>query len=159
MEPRRKRFGREEQIALLKDCITSHLSVREYVSLKNIGYSTITGWANQQGISLAKEKKKLLSDGSTKTNLVDGTPNMAHDLKDKKMEGFSFISLTDHIKEPTPVLPSSNRHQPSQETHCFKDLPPCGLEIRMPNGVMLKVDEVPFSALWPQVVEFVRTLV
>lgn len=158
MKARSKKFGREEQIALLKDCIASNLSIREYAVLKNIGYSTINGWASQQGISLAKEKKKLLSDSSAKTSLADVVPNTANDIKDKEMKGFSFITLTDHIKEPAPFLSSSTPRQASQEPHCPKDSPPCGLEIRMSNGVMLKVGQVPFSALWPQVVEFVRAL-
>ena len=97
MKPRSKRFEREEQIALLKDCIASNLSIREYAVFKNIGYSTINGWASQQGISLAKEKKKLLCDDSAKTSLADGAPNTGNDLKDKEMEGFSFITLPDHI--------------------------------------------------------------
>jgi hypothetical protein len=158
MKPRSKRFEREEQIALLKDCIASNLSIREYAVFKNIGFSTINGWASQQGISLTKEKKKLLSDDSAKTNSADEAPNTATDLKDKGMEDFSFINLTDHIKDIPPFLSSSIPHQTSQELHCPKDSPLCGLEICMPSGVMLKVGQVPFSALWPQVVEFVRAL-
>jgi len=160
MKPGRKKFGQEERIALLKDCITSNLSIKEYAVLKNIGYSTFNGWASQQGISLKKEKKKFSSDALAKTNLADEIPNMATDPKNKGKEGFSFINLTDHIKGSTPFLFHSNPHQISQvqESHYLKDSPPCGLEIRMPSGVMLKVDQVPFSALWPQVVEFVRAL-
>ena len=106
---------------------------------KNIGYSTINGWASQQGISLAREKKKLLPDGPAKTRLSDETPNTATGLKDKGMESFSFINLTDHIKDAAPFLSPSILHQTSQaqESHCPKDSPPCGLEIRMPSGVML----------------------
>ena len=78
MKPRSKRFEREEQIALLKDCIASNLSVREYAVFRNIGYSTMTGWASQQGISLAKEKKKFLSDDA---------PDKSNDIKDKEMKG------------------------------------------------------------------------
>ncbi len=158
MKPRSKKFGREERITLLKDCIASNLSIREYAILKNIGYSTINGWASQQGISLTKEKKKLLCDDPSKLNLTDEAPNMASDLKDKGMEDFSFINLTDHIKDVPTFLSSSTPHQAPQELHCPKDAPLCGLEIRMPSGVMLKVDQVPFSAVWPQVVEFVRAL-
>lgn len=158
MKPRSKRFEREEKIALLKDCIASNLSIREYAVSKNIGYSTINEWASRQGISLAKEKKKRLSDDPSKTSLAGGSPNTTNNLKDKKMEDFSFITLTDHIKGPVPFLSSSISHQASQEPHFPKDSPPCGLEIRMPNGVMLKVGQIPFSALWPQVVEFVRAL-
>jgi hypothetical protein len=32
------------------------------------------------------------------------------------------------------------------------------LEIRLPNGIMLKIDQVPFDTLCPQVVEIVRAL-
>lgn len=105
MKPRSKRFEREEQIALLKDCIASNLSIREYAVSKNIGYSTINEWASRQGISLAKEKKKLLCDGPSKTSLADGSPNTANNLKEKEMEGFSFITLADHIKGPAPFPP------------------------------------------------------
>lgn len=158
MKPRSKKFGREERIALLKDCIASKLSIRKYAALKNIGYSTIHWWASQQGISLTKEQKKFLSDGSAKTSLADEEPNTATNLNNQEMEDFSFINLTDHIKNSPPFLSSSIPQQASREPHCPKDSPPCGLEIRMPSGVTLKVDQVPFSALWPQVVEFVRAL-
>lgn len=158
MKPRSKKFGREERISLLKDCITSNLSILKYAALKNIGYSTIHWWASQQGISLTKEKKKFLSDDSAKTSLADEALNMATYLKDKGMEDFSFINLTDHIKDAPSFLSSSIPHQASRELHYSKDSSPCGLEIRMPSGVMLKIEQVPFSALWPQVVEFVRAL-
>jgi hypothetical protein len=158
MKPRSKKFAREERIALLKDCIASNLSIRKYAALKNIGYSTIHWWASQQGISLAKEQKKFLSDGSVKTSLADEAPNTATNLKNQGMEDFSFINLTDHIKNGPPFLSSSIPHKASRELHCSKDSSSCSLEIRMPSGVMLKVDQVPFSALWPQVVEFVRAL-
>lgn len=148
MKPRSKKFEREEQIALLKDCIASNLSIREYAVFKNLGYSTIHGWASQQGISLAKEKKKFLSDDA---------PDKTNDIKDKEMKGFSFIPLTDHIQGTTPPFLFHQTSQ-AQESHCPKDSPSCDLEIRMPSGVMLKIDQVPFGALWPQVVEFVRAL-
>ena len=157
MKPRR-RFSREERIALLKDCIASKLSIRKYAALKDIGYSTIHWWASQQGISLVKEQKKFLSDGSVKTSLADEAPNTVTNLKNQGMADFSFINLTGHIKEVPPFLSPSIPQQASREPNCPKDSPPCGLEIRMPSGVMLKVDQVPFSALWPQVVEFVRAL-
>jgi hypothetical protein len=155
----RRKFGREEQIALLKDCITSNLSIREYAVLKNIGYSTINGWASQQGISLAKEKKKLFLDSSAKTSLTDDAPNTSNDDKDKKeMEGFSFITLTEHMKEVPPFLSSPIPHETVPDLPRPQDLPLCGFEIHMPRGIMLKVEQVPFSALWAQVVSFVRAL-
>lgn len=153
-----KKFSSEQRISLLKDCIESKLTIREYAMLKNVGYSTLTGWATQEGISLKKEKKKFISETLAKANLGDEAPNTNADLKDNGNEGFSFINITDHIKNAAPPLLSSATPQASQALHCPKDSHPCGLEIRMPNGVMLKVEQVPFGALWPQVVEFVRAL-
>jgi hypothetical protein len=158
MKLRSKKFGQEERIALLNDCIESNLSIRNYASLKNIGYSTIHWWASQQGISLTKERKKLLFNDSAKTSLVDEVSNTSTDLQTKRMEDFSFINLTDHIKDAPAFLSSPLPHQAPQELHCPKDALLCGLEIRMPSGVMLKVEQVPFSALWPQVIDFVRAL-
>lgn len=159
MKPRRQSLTREQRIALLEDCAASSLTVRRYAALKDVGYSTLTGWASREGISLLK-KKKLFSGHQEKISLAGEAATPSHpDSNDKVSQGLSFIDITSYTKDAAPpTLLSATPHQ-AQEPICPKDLPPsCGLEIRMPNGVMLKVDQVPFHDLWPQVVEFVRAL-
>ena len=142
MAVKNQRYSQEQRIALLQECISSGLKARDYAALKNIGYSTLTRWASQLGISLAK----IPSSHSNETPSVKTSP------KHNQGEGFSFINLTDQLKEANPTFnPSSFPNQPPQGDSC-------GLEIQMPNGVVLKVKQVPFHALWPQVVDFVRTL-
>lgn len=159
MKPRRQRLTQEQRIALLEDCVTSSLTVREYAALKNVGYSTLNGWAAQAGFSLIS-KKKIFSGHQEQTSLADETPLSSHaDFNDKKSQIFSFIDMTNYTKDAAPPFLSSAIPRPAQESPCTKDLPPsCGLEIRMPNGVMLKVDQVPFPALWLQITELVRAV-
>jgi|GEM_PF-5875683 len=161
MKPRSKKFSPEDRIALLKGCVETKLSVRQYALLKKVGYSTLTGWASQAGISLRNKKQKICSTThQVKTSLADGFTPFNEDVSEyNNSEGFSFIDLTPQAKEATPpFLSGFIPHQVHQEPDCIKDPATCGLEIRMPNGVMLKVEQVPFNALWPQVIEFVRVL-
>lgn len=139
-----QRFSKEQQIALLQEFMASELSGREYAALKNVGYSTLTRWASQLGVSLAKTS--LPSSGEM--------PIAKTTFQNSQHEGFSFINLTEEIKEVPPTCGVSlfSGHAVQESAS------PCGLEIKMPNGVMLKVDQVPFGALWPQIVEFVRAL-
>jgi hypothetical protein len=45
-----------------------------------------------------------------------------------------------------------------QPPHHPKDSPlPC-IELRLPTGLILKVDQIPLHDFWPQAVEFVRAL-
>ena len=141
MQAKKQKSTKEQRIALLEECIASGLKVREYAALKNVAYSTLTRWASQLGVSLAKAP-------SPRFNETPGAKGNPHN----NQEGFSFINLTGQIKEATAGFgPLFFPHQASQE-----DTSPCGLEIWMPNGVTLKVDQVPFGALWPQVIQLVR---
>ena len=142
MQAKRQRFRKEQQIALLQEFVVSGLSGREYAALKKVGYSTLTKWAGQNNISL------------TKPAFPCEMPNPQTISKNDHREGFSFVNLTDPVKEASPGFDASLLFgQAVQE-----NTTPCGLEIQMPNGVMLKVGQVPFGALWPQIVEFVRAL-
>lgn len=156
MERRAKRLSREKRLELLNDCIISDLSIREYASLRNIGYGTLSGWATREGISLKNEKKKIFPSSKVETSLL----NEGAAPENNNNGSFSFIDLTaSYTKDASPPSFSSFiADEASQELPCTEDLLTCGLEIRMPSGVMLKVEPVPFSALWPQVVEFVRAL-
>jgi hypothetical protein len=111
----------------------------------------------QEGVSLKNEKKKIFPSPKVKTSLLneEATP------ENNNNGSLSFIDLTaSYTKDTTPpFLSSFIPDEASQGSPpCTKELLACGLEIRMPSGVMLKVGPVPFSALWPQVVEFVRAL-
>lgn len=152
MKPKNKKFSPEARAALLQGCVTSGLSIREYAALKNVGYSTLNKWASQTGISLAK--KQNIREVPAKTTLTDPneTPRTSTDSDNRSKEGFSFINLTNRIKDATPG-PSFFHHKILK-----RDAFSCGLEIRLPNGIMLKIDQVPFDTLCPQVVEIVRAL-
>jgi hypothetical protein len=118
-----------------------------------IEYSTLNKWAAEIGISLAK--KQSISGPVEKILLPcpEETLGARADFQNNNTEGFSFINLTDQIKEASPNFGAS---LPSGQV-AWEDASPCGLEIQMPNGVILKIGQVPLDALWPQVVEFVRT--
>jgi len=142
MEAKRQRFSKEQQIALLQEFVASGLSGREYAALKKVGYSTLTKWASQHGISM------------TKSSFPYEMPDPQTVSPNNHQEGFSFVNLTDQVKGTSPSFGASLFFgQAVQE-----NTPPCGLEIQMPNGVMLKVGQAPFGALWPKVVELVRAL-
>ncbi len=149
---KQQRFSKEQQIELLQECMTSGLKVRDYAALKNIGYSTINKWAAENGISLAK--KQNISDSLEKILLPcpDKTLGASADFQNNNKQGFSFINLTHQIKEASPDFGAS---LPSGQV-AREDASPCGLEIQMPNGVMVKVDQLTFGALWPKVVELIR---
>jgi len=157
---RNAKFTREQRLALLKECVASELTIREYTTLKNIGYSTLTGWATQEGISLVKEKKKIFSNPQPKVSLEGKRATFNADLKYKHSGGFSFIDVTGYTKDDASSFSSPINFYPVDENLSRKKDSPrfCGMEIRMPNGVTLKVDNIPFQALWPQVVGFVRAL-
>jgi len=138
-----QRFSKEQQIALLQECMASGLSGREYAALKQVGYSTLTRWASQLGVPLTQTSLPRTGSISSKA-----APQNNH------QERFSFIDLTGQGNEAPPNFEASLLPGPSVQ----ESPSPCGLEIQMPNGVMLKFDRVPFGALWPRVVEFVRAL-
>jgi hypothetical protein len=144
----------------VKDCAASQLTTREYAALKKIGYSTLTKWATQQRVSLAKDKEKISPSFQAKVNFLNKASELDSSLKPDNNGNFSFISLTaSQNKTADPVFSPFLLGQASQETSCPKDLPvSCDMEIRMPNGVTLKIGRIPFQALWPQVVEFIQTL-
>jgi hypothetical protein len=154
MQVKRQKFSKEQQRELLQECMASGLKVREYAALKNIGYSTLNKWAAEIGISLAK--KQNISDALEKILLPcpDETLGANADFQNNSTEGFSFINLTEQIKETLPNFGASLLFGQAVQENAS----PCGLEIQMPNGVMLKVGQVPFGALWPRIVEFVRVL-
>jgi hypothetical protein len=154
------RLTREQWIALLKDCASSNLSVRQYATLKNVGYSTLTKWSALTGISLRKHPRQVLSQSAIPSNEASPAPNDHEGLNIQNNEGFSFIDITNYAKgDPHPnAPPTAPRCTLSEPIFPPSDFPPCGLEIRMPNGIILKVDAVPFPDLWPKITELVRAV-
>jgi hypothetical protein len=144
---------REQRIAVLKDCAESPLSVREYAALKNLGYSTLTRWASREGISLTRGKEENPSGLQDPLSLTDKSA-IAH----KDTGSFSFIDVTSHAKNRNSFSPTMS--PPSQKPGNFQlpetNLSSCVIEIRLPNGVMLKVEQVPSHDFWSQAVGFVQ---
>jgi hypothetical protein len=153
------RLTREQWIALLKDCASSGLSIRQYAALKNVGYSTLTKWAALTGISLKRNPRQAFSQFEIPSVEENSVLKDHECLNTQNNEAFSFIEVTSYVNkgEPTqnvaPTTPCRTLKEPVSSPPL--DLPSCGLEICMPNGVILKVDQVPFPALWPQIMELV----
>jgi len=134
----RKKLTQAQKIALLKGCGTSGLTIRKYAALNNVRLSTLVKRSTQIGISLRKQTVQAgnppqLTETSNKTDGARGS----HD-------SFSFIDITDRssfipAQAPEKVLLSN-------------------LEIHMPNGMMLKVEQIPFDRLLSQLAEFTRSL-
>src|SRR5271169_524790 len=120
MKPRSNKFNQEQRIALLRGCVESKLSVREYATLKNVGYSTLTAWASQARISLKNKQQKICSTlHQVKTSLADeSTPVNEDGSKHNNSEGFSFIDITHQAKKAVPpFLSGLMPHQVPQEPH------------------------------------------
>lgn len=143
MPSKNQKSTKEQRIALLQECMASGLKPREYAALKDIGYSTLTRWASQLGVSLSKTSLPPSQE-------LPGTQAVPPNNNGK--ESFSFINITEQIKEAAPNFCDSFLSNQFLQA----EAPACDLEIRMPNGVMVKVGQVPFDALRSYVVEFVR---
>lgn len=138
MEGTARKLTQAQKIALLEGCATSGLTIRKYAALNNVGLSTLVRWSTQIGISLRKQTVQAVNSPQlTKTSNKPGGARSSHD-------SFSFIDITDRssfipAQAPEKVLLSS-------------------LEICMPNGIILKVEQVPFDRLLPQLAEFTKSL-
>ena len=147
----RRQLTREQKVALLNGYADSPLRVRDYAALNHVGYSTLVGWASQEGVSL--RKKKILGDFK---GVVDGTV-AASERPEKEKGGFSFIDVTGYTKGSAAPLSSPTAfHQTPESSACPGPSLPFGLEIRIPSGITVKVDQVPAHEFWPQVIGFVR---
>lgn len=149
----RNRRTREEKIKLLEDYEISRMSPKDYAQLKGIGLSTFHKWSLQLRGPLRERDEKA---SAVESNTLNSNSSAFSEEKGRKeinkqdallpsfTSSLSFIDITSQLrKEP---------HQASQS------LESCGLEIRLPNGVMLKLEKVPFHHAWDQVIEWVREL-
>lgn len=168
MNPNFRKLTREQRAAILQDCIVSSLSIREYAAQRNIGYSTLKKWASRVGISLSNEKKKHLRESPPTLPPVGSQAPAIR--KDKDADNFfPFIEVTNDTADmgcfPLPPVSGCQEHgnptlhgnlQPSPHP---KGLPlPCSIELRLPTGLVLKVEQIPLHDFLPQAVEFVRAL-
>lgn len=93
MPSKNQKSTKEQRIALLQECMASGLKPREYAALKDIGYSTLTRWASQLGVSLSKTSLPYSAE-------LPGAQAVPPNNNGK--ESFSFINLTEQIKEAAP---------------------------------------------------------
>lgn len=163
-----RKLTREQRAAILQDCIASSLSIREYAAHRNIGYSTLTKWASRAGISLSNEKKKHLRESPPVLPPVENQASAAR--KDKDAGNFfPFIEVTNDTADMgrfsgPPVSGCQDHGNPTpygnvQPSPHPKGLPlPCSIELRLPSGLILKVEQIPLHDFLPQAVEFARAL-
>jgi hypothetical protein len=163
-----RKLRREQRAAILQDCIASSLSIREYATQRNIGYSTLTKWASRAGISLSNEKKKHLCESPLVLPPIESQASAARKGKDAD-HFFSFIEVTKDTADmgrssPSPVSGCQAHGNPMlhgnvQPPPHPKALPlPCSIELRLPAGLILKVEQIPLHDFLPQAVEFIRAL-
>jgi len=164
-----RKFTEEQRFAVVAGCANSGLTIREYAALNNVSLSALDKWSKKSGIALrerpgsgqcsqidplrkrepmAKTKRpdqdpaphpKVAEPTIETGNAIDA--NASGSMNGSMGQGFSFVDITNYAKP-----------QASLET------PLGGLEIRMPNGVQLKVDHIPFESLWQQVAWVAKTL-
>ncbi len=145
----------EQRRAILKDCVESPLSGREYAACHNIGYSTLTRWASKEGVSLAKgvkgvKNRSFLSKKNKKTPL-DDLP---------LTNEFPFVEVTGCVVKRLPDDRSASSGNSPDSVHIERQNPSpfLGMEICLPNGVNLKIAHIPAHEFWRQAAGFVRTL-
>ncbi|MBA3814461.1 MAG: hypothetical protein H0X26_08275 [Alphaproteobacteria bacterium] len=154
MKSKNRRFTREEKIRLLEDYEISKMSPKECAELKGIGLSTFHRWSLQLRGPLRERGKKASAVMKNRPSLNSETFSEDKRREDNKQDtllaslastsGVSFIDITSQVGKS------------AQQT--AQNLEPCQLEIRLPNGVTLKLEKVPFHHAWSQVVEWVREL-
>lgn len=168
MDPNFRKLTREQRAAILQDCIASSLSIQEYAAHRNIRYSTLTQWALRSGISLSNEKKKYLRESPLVSAPMESQESAVR--KDKDVGNFfPFIEVTnDTVAMSRSSLPpvsvcqdhgNSTLHRNVQPPPRPKDSPlPCSIELRLPTGLILKVEQIPLHDFLPQAIEFARAL-
>ena len=131
----RKRHSRKKRIQIVEGCIASGLGTREYATLKNVGYSTLGKWSRELGIPLFRKKE---------AGIKTSQPTKAFD------SSMSFMDISSHIEKnkASSILSALLPQQSSQDLSRFS------MEIRLPSGVMVKVDHI----LFPQMIECVKAL-
>eukprot|EP01099_Mayorella_cantabrigiensis_P004680 TRINITY_DN3565_c0_g2_i1.p2 TRINITY_DN3565_c0_g2~~TRINITY_DN3565_c0_g2_i1.p2 ORF type:complete len:156 (+),score=12.17 TRINITY_DN3565_c0_g2_i1:2147-2614(+) len=149
----RPRFTQEQRMTLLEGYATSNLSARHYASLHCVGFSTLAKWARQEGVSLRRKKKEPLADCQKG---AEGLKSNQQNSQGRANEVFSFIDMTGYVKGipfDSGVVPPQTCESSSGRSSSF---PSCGMEIRLSNGITIKVDQVSPHEFWPQVIGFVR---
>lgn len=151
-------FTREERIKLLKEYGVSGISPKEYAQVKGIGVSTLYKWSSQLRIPLlgvGGSKKNSSVESRTIKPESEPVPEgkrrryKKHDIfLHPPASSLSFIDITSRI----------DKDSVSFSQQATQNLDSCSLEIRLPSGVMLKLEKVPFNHAWAQVVELVRAL-
>lgn len=147
-----RKLTQEQRVAILEDCAASPLSVRKYAAFQNMGYSTLTRWAAREGIVLTKREKNfpVLQEPISTSN----KPAIVN----KDTESLPFIDVTPYTKDGKLFSPppfQDSQEPGGRQTHENTQLS-CGIEIHLPNGVTLKVEQVPSFNFWHQAIEFVR---
>lgn len=150
----RSRFTHEQRIALLEGYAASNLGARQYADLNHVGFSTLAKWAREEGVSLRRKKKGLPADFQEGTAGKEGNQQNACGTA---KEIFSFIDMTGYAQgipfELRDVPPQGDETaRGSRSSHS------CGMEIRLPNGIMIRFDQVSAHEFWPQAIGFVRAL-
>jgi hypothetical protein len=163
-----RKLRREQRVAILQDCIASSLTVREFAARQNIKYGTLTQWASREGISLINEKKKDLLESPPAPAPMESQESAIR--KDKDVGNFfPFIEVTNDTaamsRSSAPPVSfcqnhgNSTLHRNIQPPPRPKDSPlPCSIELRLPTGLILKVEQIPLHDFLPQAVEFARAL-
>lgn len=147
----RTRFTQEQRSALLEGYATSNLSARQYAGLNCVGFSTLAKWAGEEGISLRRKKKNLPVDFQEGGNSLKGNQQNSRTAD----EVFSFIDMTGHAKG-VPFESRVSSSQAHEHSGHSSPLSPCGMEIRLPTGITIRINQVSTPEFWPQVMEFVR---
>lgn len=134
-----RKFTQAQRVALLKGFAISGLTIRKYAALNNVGLSTLSRWSTRTGISLREQGTQVDNRAKALKTITEAeSANSSHNSK-----CFSFIDITDHssfipIQASGKVLLSR-------------------LEIHMPNGITLKIEQIPFDKLLPQLVELTKS--
>lgn len=154
MISKNKRFSREEKIKLLEDYEISRMPPKEYAHLKGIGLSTLHKWSLQLRGPLRERGKKP----SAVTNNMP-TSNSETFSEDKRREDNKQGTLLPSFESASSLSFIDITSQVGKDSRqVTQRLEPCELEIRLPNGVTLKLEKVPFLHAWSQVNEWVREL-
>jgi hypothetical protein len=150
----RTRFTQEQRQVLSEEYAASNLSARQYADLHCVGFSTLAKWAREEGVSLRRKKKKPLADFQERAADLKGSQQTPCGTVN---EVFSFIDMTGYARgvpfEPCAVPPKGD--ETSGRPSPFS---PCGMEIRLPNGITIRIDQVSVDEFWPQAIRFVRAL-
>jgi hypothetical protein len=151
----RSRFTQEQRLAILEGYAASNLGARQYADLNHIGFSTLAKWAREEGVSLRRKKK-----GPPSADFQEGTAGKEGNQQNScgtAKEIFSFIDMTGYA-QGVPFEPRVVPAQGDETARRARTAQSCGMEIRLPNGIMIRLDQVSAHEFWSRAIGFVRAL-